>query len=61
MSTNPPPPIPPYIADDDGDESTPTVDVDGQEKLDPDADPDRIAGATADRIAAEGGVHDDES
>lgn len=61
MSMNPPPPIPPHIADDDGDENIPTVDADGEQRLDPDVDPATVDGATADRIAAEHGVHDDES
>ncbi|MCM3780929.1 hypothetical protein [Microbacterium hydrocarbonoxydans] len=56
MTSNPPPPIPPVPPLGDGDESPeePTREVEGERELDPDANPDLIDSADADRIAAEG-------
>lgn len=47
------PPVPP-LGDDDETLEAPTREVDGERELDPDADPDRIDSADADRLAAEG-------
>lgn len=56
MSSNPPPPIPPVppLGGDDESTQSPTREVDGEIELDPDADPDRIDSADADRLAADG-------
>lgn len=55
--TNPPPipPIPPL--DEDAENATgdvPTQDVDGERRIDPDADDSQVDSAEADRIAADG-------
>ncbi|MFJ4175904.1 hypothetical protein [Microbacterium sp. NPDC089696] len=53
MSNPPIPPIPPLDGDDD--DLDPAIrEVDGERELDPDANPDRIDSADADRLAAEG-------
>ncbi|MFB4350913.1 hypothetical protein [Microbacterium sp. CR_7] len=56
MTSNPPPPIPPVPPLGDGEEAQeePIREVDGERELDPDANPDRIDSADADRIAADG-------
>ncbi|WP_067200328.1 hypothetical protein [Microbacterium sp. XT11] len=58
--TNPTPPVLPFPDDDDStDDDVATREVDGEETLDPDADPDAVDSAEADRLAAEGGDDDD--
>ncbi|MEV4738410.1 MULTISPECIES: hypothetical protein [unclassified Microbacterium] len=47
------PPVPPLDGDDEDVESA-TREVDGERELDPDANPERIDSAEADRLAAEG-------
>lgn len=47
-------PILPLPEDDEGAGDTPTVDDDGEQKLDPDAADDLIDSADADRLAVEG-------
>lgn len=47
------PPVPPLDGDDENPDA-PTVEVDGERELDPDANPERIDSADADRLAAEG-------
>ncbi len=48
-------PLPPFLPVPDGaPEDEPVVDVDGEDVLDPDANPDLIDSADADRLAADG-------
>jgi len=57
--SNPIPPLP--FPDDDHDrDDLPTVEVDGEEVLDPDADPDGIDSHAADRVASESPDEDDD-
>jgi len=57
MSNNPTPGFVPG-PDDDARPEDPVKEVDGETVLDPDADPDQIDSADADRIAAEQGDGD---
>lgn len=56
--SNPTPPLLP-LPDDGAGDGVPEREVDGEEILDEDANPDDVDSATADRIAAEGGDHED--
>jgi hypothetical protein len=55
MTSNPTPGLVPGPIGDDDPADEPVQEVDGETVLDPDADPDRIDSADADRIAAEEG------
>lgn len=56
--SNPTPPLVP-LPDDGSADGVPEREVDGEEILDEDANPDDVDSATADRIAAEGTDHED--
>ena len=55
--SNPTPPLVPPFPDDEPDDVA-TRDVDGEQVLDPDADPDAIDSAEADRLASQGADDD---
>lgn len=57
--SNPIPPLP-FPDDDPERDDRPTVDVDGEEVLDPDADPAGIDSLAADRVASETEDADDD-
>lgn len=57
MST-PIPPLVPFPEDGEPHDSVPRQDVDGEAAIDPDANPDEIDSADADRIAAQHGSAD---
>lgn len=56
--SNPIPPLVPLPDDGDANDSVPRQDIDGEPVIDPDADPDQVDSADADRIAAEHGTTD---
>ena len=61
MTNNPITPVNPLGAADGSEPDEPVQEVDGQEVLDPDADPDRVDSAEADRLATGADRSDEEA